>query len=118
MTTSLPDRLVALLDEAGLSMTRLAGGTAVCTFSRAGIPVPGIKYAEGGWAALREVQRATAAGAELGLTAATTTAAWQAHFDAAVARAQSRDWIAYRAGGVDALSALLDTADDGEPNLA
>lgn len=109
--------LDSLLEEAALTLGRLAGGAAVCTFSRAGVPVPGIKYAEGRWAALREVQRATSKGAELGTTAEVALSHWEAELASAVTRAAGRDWVAYRTGGVDALGALLDSPATAAPPI-
>ena len=100
--------LDSLLEDAATTLGRLAGGAAVCTFSRAGVPVPGIKYAEGRWAALREVQRATSRGASREAATAAALVTWEAEVESAVSRGAGRDWVAYRTGGVDALSTLLD----------
>ncbi len=104
--------LERLLEQAAADLALIAGGTAVCTFTRAGRPVPGIKYAEGRWAALREVHRlrSAASGAEV----RATLAAWQEQLDAVVSRDAGADWIAYRAGGVDALTDL-NGSDEGAP---
>jgi hypothetical protein len=105
--------LDALVDDAARSLHEAAGGAAVCTFTKAGVPVPGIKYAEGRWAALREVQRATrsapaaATSADLAATALVT---WQAALDRVLSTGGGADWLAYRHGGVDALTDLLATA--------
>lgn len=106
MTDLFHERLASLTEDAGLAMSRLAGGAAVCTFSRAGIAVPGIKYAEGRWAALREVHR-RASTAEPDVAAQVLTS-WRAELAAVEQREAGRDWIAYRTGGVDALTELLD----------
>ncbi len=108
MSIGVSERLDALLQDASLTLARLAGGAAVCTFSRAGVPVPGIKYAEGRWAALREVQRSTSAGGDPVTAAASALSSWIGQLDSAVSRGQGRDWVAYRSGGVDALETLLD----------
>jgi hypothetical protein len=42
MSIPTTDLLDALLEDAAVTLGRLAGGAAVCTFSRAGVPVPGI----------------------------------------------------------------------------
>ena len=89
-----------------------SGGAAVCTFTKAGTPVPGIKYAEGRWAALREVQRARGrapAGASTDDLVASALATWQTALDRAVDTSAGADWLAYRHGGVDALHDLADT---------
>ncbi|MCA0329292.1 MAG: hypothetical protein LCI03_05220 [Actinobacteria bacterium] len=94
-----------LLDDAASDLQRLSGGAAVCTFTRSGRAVPGIKYAEGRWAALREVHRGTSSGGQQ--NARETLAAWQRQLDAVVARGAGADWVAYRTGGVDALHDLI-----------
>lgn len=103
--------LERLLEQAAADLARIAGGAAVCTFTRAGRPVPGIKYAEGRWAALREVHRRRSTPSR---AVRETLAAWQEQLDAVVARDAGADWIAYRTGGVDALTDLIGT-DEGEP---
>jgi len=115
MSTPTTDLLDALLEDAAVTLGRLAGGAAVCTFSRAGVPVPGIKYAEGRWAALREVQRATSRGAALETASATALVTWGAQLESAVARAAGRDWVAYRTGGVDALGLLIESTATAPP---
>lgn len=105
---TLHDRIARGLAHASEDMQRLAGGAAVCTFTRSGRAVPGIKYAEGRWAALRELQRLTAGTDDEQTTGtiAERTAAWQSQLDALVHRGAGTDWIAYRTGGVDALHGL------------
>nr|NLI51182.1 hypothetical protein [Propionibacterium sp.] len=108
--------LAGLLDEAARSLQRLAGGAAVCTFTRAGQPVPGIKYAEGRWAALRETQRRATVSAPPGgtagvddpvlATAAEVRATWAKNLQRAHERKAGPDWIAYHTGGLDALADL------------
>lgn len=115
MSAPTTDLLNALLEDAAATLGRLAGGAAVCTFSRAGVPVPGIKYAEGRWAALREVQRATSKGADLGTIVQAALSHWEAELESVVARAAGRDWVAYRTGGVDALGTLLESPATAPP---
>lgn len=110
MSAAADRALAGLLDEASRTMQRLAGGTAVCTFTRAGTPVPGMKHAEGRWAALRQVQRSAASGAPLAAEAARVRGEWAASLDRARERRSGRDWLAYYAGGVDALDDLADAA--------
>lgn len=98
------DELVVAAAEA---LDAASGGNAVCTFTRAGAPVPGIKYAEGRWAALREVQRTVAAGAPLGDAVARVARGWADALAALRSRGAGTDWIAYRSGGSDALGDLL-----------
>ncbi len=101
--------LAELIAEAANLMQERSGGQAVCTFTKAGQAVPGLKYAEGRWAALREVQHNTRSGAELAEVVATAAAAWGTHLDRLEARSAGADWIAYRSGGTDALTELSDT---------
>lgn len=106
------DTLDALVEHAARILHEAAGGAAVCTFTKAGVPVPGIKYAEGRWAALREVQRArrsSPAAATSADLAATALLAWQTALDRAEGAGSGADWLAYRHGGVDALADLLAT---------
>jgi hypothetical protein len=101
-----------LVEDAMRRLDEASGGAAVCTFTKAGTPVPGIKYAEGRWAALREVQRArrrAPAGASTDDLVASALATWQTALDRAVDTGAGADWLAYRHGGVDALHDLADT---------
>jgi hypothetical protein len=105
-----PDALDALLADAVRRLDEAAGGAAVCTFTRAGIAVPGIKYAEGRWAALRELQRerrrAAAGTAPADLTRSALLR-WRADLDRVRSIDAGPDWLAYRHGGTDALAELL-----------
>jgi hypothetical protein len=85
---------------------RNSGGRAVCSLTKAGESVPAVKYAEGRWAALREVQRATSGEVELGVAVTAAEVTWRAHLDRLRSRAAGSDWIAYRSGGLDALAEL------------
>jgi hypothetical protein len=100
----------ALLDDL-LSATIRAldastGGVAICTFTKAGIAVPAMKYAEGRWAALREVRRASIANGSVQLATVAARSAWRAAIDKAGVDGAGPDWIAYRSGGIDALVEL------------
>lgn len=107
VSQDLAARLPDLVADAAAGLDRASGAAAVCTWSRAGIPVPGIKYAEGRWAALREVERAVRRGVEPAAAAARALGIWDAALTALSDRDAGRDWIAYRTGGVDALRDLL-----------
>ena len=104
------DLHAALLDDllaiASRSLDTSTGGAAMCTFTKAGIAVPGMKYAEGRWAALREVRRSTSTTASVRVATAATRATWHAALEKARAQAAGADWIAYRSGGIDALDEL------------
>jgi len=79
--------------------------------------MPGIKYPEGAWAALREVKRAARAGGDLGELAVAVRAKWQADLTSHEQRGSGPDWIAYITGGVDALDGLLDADGDGSGSV-
>jgi hypothetical protein len=110
------EQLASQLDQlTALAITALetaAGGGGACAFAKVGIPVPGIKYAEGQWAALHEVaQLARSAGVGLAEAAAVTRTSWVDALKQFTARNRGPDWLAYRNGGVDALTELLNSAD-------
>lgn len=84
-----------------------SAGQAMCTFTKAGISVPGMKYAEGRWAALRELQRAVRAGADLSEAAVAAERSWTEQLATLHRRSAGQDWIAYRSGGVDVLAELI-----------
>lgn len=97
-----------MLEDASATMMRLSGGAAVCTFTRAGKAVPGIKYAEGRWAALRDVERRVAKGGALGPVLAASLERWCTQQSVALARGVGRDWVAYHEGTVDAVAELAE----------
>jgi hypothetical protein len=103
--TEANDALQIALERAAAALDAAAGSSSLCSLSRSGVPMPGIKYPEGAWTALREVQRS---GGEVTATSAAVRAKWQADLDRHVERGSGPDWIAYLTGGVDALDALLD----------
>ncbi|HSK34385.1 MAG TPA: hypothetical protein VK903_12935 [Propionicimonas sp.] len=106
MTADAAETLGGQLAVAEAALQRLSNGAAVCTFTKAGIAVPGLKYAEGRWAALRELQRSSAFPADPHATLDTVAAAWAADLDRRQVRGAGPDWIAYRTGGLDALADL------------
>lgn len=81
----------------------------MCRITAAGAPARDIKFAEGRWAALRALARATAQGADDAAPsdrAALLLSEWQA--DLQRWRSQpSSSWIPYCEGGVAALTDLL-----------
>ena len=108
MNASETEVLAGLLEDAALSMQRLSGGMAVCTFTRAGTPVPGVKYAEGRWAALRETHRKASATQNLTDVLGDVTNTWQSALLRSRDRSAGQDWIAYYTGGLDALTELTE----------
>ena len=89
-----------LLAEAMGAMEQASGGASVCSFTKSGVPVPALKYAEGRWAALRELKSQGAteeASLALGAVCQERLAELQS-------RGAGSDWLAYTTGGVDALA--------------
>ena len=111
MTNNLSPQLDRLLEAAKAGLDEAAGGGAVCAFTKAGTPVPGIKYHEGRWAALNEVARRYRRDPKDPATAAHEISdAWSADLERLTQRDAGPDWIAYRQGGLDALADLLSAA--------
>lgn len=108
-------RLDSLVADAVRDLDHAAGGQAVCTFTRAGVAVPGIKYAEGRWAALSEVARAVRHGDPVAAAADRVRMTWRHDLERVRARGAGQDWIAYRSGGLDALDELVPDVEDGAP---
>jgi hypothetical protein len=71
------------------------------------VPAPGVKLAEGRWAALREVQRGTRGTADVDTAARALAASWSADLERLRRSDAGPDWIAYRTGGLAALRELL-----------
>lgn len=112
---SAPVDLEERIDEAARLMQARSSGQAVCALTKAGASVPGVKYVEGRWAALREVHRVVRAGRELASAAEAAERSWAEHLALLQARGASQDWIAYRSGGMDALIELRADIDAGQP---
>ncbi|MGI8394583.1 hypothetical protein [Leucobacter sp. W1038] len=107
-STPNPETLLGvMLEDAGRLMNQASGGASACSFTKAGISVPSLKYAEGRWAALREL-RSQGADRE---AAERLGAQWREQLAALEAREASRDWLAYRSGGVDALAEFAERAE-------
>lgn len=98
--------LAARLAASTADLQRLGAGAAICTFSRAGVAVPGLKYTEGRWAALRQVQRSPLFERDSAGAVAEVVADWADDLTRQQARQAGPDWIAYRTGGLDALAEL------------
>lgn len=99
-----------LVEAAARALDSATGSAAVCTFTRSGTPVPGIKYAEGRWAALREVQRRVGKGASYDDAVRTGREEWSTALETLLLRGAGSDWVAYRTGGVDALDEIVGPA--------
>lgn len=107
-------RLQDQLREAEERLQRRSGGAALCS------PVPGcvaatsLKYAEGQWAALRQVQRAVHGGTPIAAALTAVVNQWTEDLARRRSQAGGQDWIWYRAGGLDALEQLADALTRGE----
>lgn len=104
----LESRLADALARASAALDAAAGSASLCSLSRSGVPMPGIKYPEGAWAALREVQRAVRSGGDVAGHADVIREKWRADLASHEQRGSGPDWIAYLTGGVDALDSLLE----------
>ena len=73
--------------------------------------MPAIKYHEGCWAALHEVSaRVWDSSQEVSTAALASRRDWNADLERRIAAGASADWIAYRRGGIEALTDLLSIA--------
>lgn len=95
--------LDALVAGAASDLQGVDCGAPVCAADRANRPVAGVKHTEGRWAALRGLQRETRRGWEIADALGRARRRWQADLAQHVAKESGRDWIAYCAGGIDAL---------------
>ena len=106
------DPLIERRTVAEAELLALAGGESLCTISRSVGPVDGAKHAEGRLVALTEVGRSVGSGANLREATTSALDTWRTHLDLVRDHDRGSGWIAYRAGGVDELEALLgDLAD-------
>lgn len=109
---TVPVELLAAIDAraeaAAAAMTSATDGASLCSVSRTGQRIPGVKYPEGRWAAMRALRRALQRDDRGEVeTVAALRAEWAE--DLAARRASGQEnWIAYRLGGVDALDEVAD----------
>lgn len=104
------DALDRLLREAERDLAAVGGDVALCVLTKAGRPVPGVKYHEGRRAALVDVlRRCRRTGREPGEVAAERLEEWQSDLSRLTGRAAGPDWIAYTQGGIDALAGVVVT---------
>ena len=94
-----PQRLARLLDIAETDLQSAAGGTPLCKVSMTGTTGQSVKYFEGRWAALREVQR--------GADPQASFDTWRSEYERHQRAGSGEAWLHYAAGGVDALCELL-----------
>lgn len=92
-------RLSSMLDDAVLDLQNATQGAPLCKVSVTGITGQTVKYFEGRWSALREVQR--------GSEPYETLDRWQQEYRMHEDRGSGEAWLHYSAGGVDALTELL-----------
>lgn len=93
--------------ERALTEAAAAAGS-LCAIARSGESWPAVKYHEGAVVALRAVRRAGSASRQ---TASHMLDVWRRAQAEARDAGMAGDWTAYRAGGIDALSAYLDGSD-------
>ncbi|MDA2987753.1 MAG: hypothetical protein O2815_01610 [Actinomycetota bacterium] len=93
-------RLARLLETAEADLHTASGGAPLCKVSMTGTTGQSVKYFEGRWAALREVQR--------GADAQEAFNAWRKEYERHQQIDSGQAWLHYSAGGVDALFELLD----------
>lgn len=94
-----------------------AGDVSLCTISRSGGPVDGVKHLEGRLAALAQVERAIRGGGRPDADVLRAALAeWREALDDVRSRDAGRGWVAYRAGGVDELAEAL--SDVGTPDVS
>lgn len=91
--------LARLLEIAEADLQAASGGAPLCKVSQTGTNGQGVKYFEGRWAALREVQR--------GSEPREAFQRWRQSHEKHLTQGSSPDWVSYSAGGVDALFELL-----------
>lgn len=105
----LPAELAERVRAAEAALDAAAGSSSLCSLSRSGTPIPGIKYPEGAWVALRDVQRASASGVtSVPQAAEMVRARWADDEQRHRTRGSGADWIAYLTGGLDALDSFLE----------
>ena len=110
---ALRDRLALIADSATAALTAATGGASLCSVSRSGERVPGVKYPEGRWAAATEARRALRDVTDTD-AARRVVAGLAADWTADLERRRSagaEDWVAYRLGGLDALGELTEHLD-------
>lgn len=103
------DRAQAIRIESAQRLTSLAGGVSLCMLSRSGASFPAVKYYEGRQAAATQLRRRLVSGGLLADRPAAavlqeTAEEWERN--ARDAEHRGGDWVAYAAGGVDALAEI------------
>jgi hypothetical protein len=110
IVTTIDAALDEAVERATVALDAATGSSSLCSLSRSGTPMPGIKYPEGAWAALRDAQRAVRSGGDPREQISAVRDRWRADLASHEQRGSGPDWIAYLTGGVDALDGLLESA--------
>jgi len=100
VSTNTELRLARMLEQAEAELHTATAGQPLCKVSMTGTTGQTVKYFEGRWAALREVQR--------GGQPQEVFNRWRLDYERHIAHASSDAWVHYSAGGVDAIFELLD----------
>jgi hypothetical protein len=108
-------RCAQMLTDAERDLVAAVGNSSLCAIGRSGDRLDGVKYLEGRTTALREFRR------QLGDTSGAEAhreveQRWQDHLRLALNRNMGPDWVAYRTGGVDALTDLAEHEHRGAPS--
>lgn len=100
-------RCEQMLADTERDLVAAVGNSSLCAIGKSGNRFDGVKYLEGRSAALREVRRQLrdTAGAEAHRE---VEQRWRDHLQLTMDRNMGPDWVAYRSGGVDALSDLAE----------
>ena len=104
-----------MLADTERDLVAAVGSSSLCAIGKSGARLDGVKYLEGRSAALREFRR------HLGDTSGPEAhheveQRWRDHLRLALDRNMGPDWVAYRTGGVDALSDLAEHEHRGVPS--
>lgn len=94
---------------AAAAMEAASGGESLCSISRTGRRIPGVKYPEGRWAAMRELQRGLRRDPDRdpASVALDLLAVWEGDLAVRIEGEQG-SWIDYRTGGCDALTEIAE----------
>lgn len=99
------------ISDAEATLSAAAGSASLCTVSRSGTPMPGVKYPEGAWVALRDVRRAVPATGDVSDALDEVRQRWSADLASHTDAGSGPDWLSYLTGGVDALDSLAESLD-------
>ncbi len=97
----------AEVDRLEIELNNAAAGRSLCAISKSAGSVPGAKYLEGRLVAARELARQLDGGAVCD-SGRVLLARWRQALDDVTESRFGADWLAYRAGGVDELTDVLE----------